>query len=487
MTILQSVELRGAQRPRVCSVPPYRTSSGVEAVELAASAGLVLDPWQAFILEDALGERADGKWSAFEVAAIVPRQNGKGGITEARELAGLFLFGERLILHSAHEFKTAAEAFLRVKALVDNTDDLRRRVARVRTGTGTESIELLNGARLRFVARSKGSGRGFTGDCVILDEAYALTDEEMAALMPTLSARPNAQIWYTSTPPTDSAALLLRLRRRGEAGAGDLAYFDFGAAGQADEIDLDDRRVWAATNPALGIRISEETIAREREVLSDEDFARERLGVWPRNAAGGVIDPKQWADAGDPESKRAGDVAVAVDIAPDRDRAWVAVYGLRGDGLGHVQLVDDRPGTDWIIGRVVELRAALDPLAFAMGRGTGASLETDLAKVGITRSEDPDEPKRGDLVVANASDMAAACGQLIDAVRQGVLRHVPQPALDAAVAGAKTRQTGDTIAWSRKDTGGAVGPLVAVTLARWAFVSRAHLVTADYDVLDSVF
>ena len=64
--------------------------------------GLHLDPWQQLVLEGACGERADGKWSAFEVAVISPRQNGKNGILEAREIAGLCLFGEQLILHSAH-------------------------------------------------------------------------------------------------------------------------------------------------------------------------------------------------------------------------------------------------------------------------------------------------------------------------------------------------------------------------------------------------
>ena len=84
----------------------------------------------------------------------MPRQNGKGAILEAIELAGLFLFGEQLILHSAHEFKTAQEAFRRVLQLVENTDHLRKRVARVRTSHGEEGIELTTGARLRFVARS---------------------------------------------------------------------------------------------------------------------------------------------------------------------------------------------------------------------------------------------------------------------------------------------------------------------------------------------
>jgi hypothetical protein len=47
---------------------------------------------------------------------IVSRQNGKGAILEARELAGLFQFGEELILHSAHEYRTAMEAFRRILA-----------------------------------------------------------------------------------------------------------------------------------------------------------------------------------------------------------------------------------------------------------------------------------------------------------------------------------------------------------------------------------
>jgi hypothetical protein len=66
--------LLGDQRPRIESVPPRLSSAGLEAVELAASAGIDLDPWQAHVLEQSLGERRDGKWAAFEVGLIVSRQ-----------------------------------------------------------------------------------------------------------------------------------------------------------------------------------------------------------------------------------------------------------------------------------------------------------------------------------------------------------------------------------------------------------------------------
>jgi hypothetical protein len=95
-----------------------------------------------FALDGALGVRADGKWSAFEVGLVVSRQNGKGGILEARELLGLFELGERLIVHSAHQFDTSMEAFLRMEQLLEEGG----LIGEVRTRGG--------------VSRSHGSARG---------------------------------------------------------------------------------------------------------------------------------------------------------------------------------------------------------------------------------------------------------------------------------------------------------------------------------------
>src|SRR6266496_417050 len=117
--------LLGDQRPRLCSVPPCVSSEGGRVADLAEAAGLVLDDWERWVLEEGLGRCAGDQWAAFEKALIVSRQNGKGAVLEALELAALFLddFGVDLILHSAHEFKTAAEAFRRVRARGLRGDD----------------------------------------------------------------------------------------------------------------------------------------------------------------------------------------------------------------------------------------------------------------------------------------------------------------------------------------------------------------------------
>jgi phage terminase large subunit-like protein len=189
VSVLAEPDLMGVQTPRLFTAPPTCLSSaGQEAAELAAYAGLPLFPWQQHVLDVGLRERPDGQWSAFEVAVNVPRQNGKGGVIEARELAGLFLLKERLIIHSAHEFKTARVAFQRIQSLILGCPDLRKRVKRMLCNTTETSITLVTGECLQFIARSGGSGRGWTGDCNILDEDMILGDDAMGALMPTMSA-----------------------------------------------------------------------------------------------------------------------------------------------------------------------------------------------------------------------------------------------------------------------------------------------------------
>jgi len=441
------------QRPRVESIPDYVSSAGEEAVEFCDSIGLHLDPWQRHVITHALGERRDGRYAAFEVGLIVPRQNGKGAVLEARELAGLFLLDEQLILHSAHEFKTAQEGFRRTLAHVQNNRELEKRVARVRTSHGEEGIELKSGARLRFVARSTGSGRGFSGDCVILDEAYNLASEGMSALLPTLSARPNPQIWYTSSAGMTTSDQLRKVRERGIAGESKrLAYFEWSAP---SEVDLDDRNAWAQANPALGIRITEEFIESERDAMDDLGFSRERLGLWFDPAAQMVIDGKKWRELADPSSKISGPVVFAVDATPERSGAAIAVAGRREDGLGHVEVIDARSGTGWVVRRLVDLVARHRPRAVILERASAAgSWIPALQDAGI------------DPVLAGARDMAQACGALYeDVTENAALRHLDQHPLNAALIGARKRTLADSWAWHRRDSSVDISPLVAVTLA----------------------
>jgi hypothetical protein len=525
----------GALKPRVETHPDYVFSYAAEGAELMARAGRPLDQWQIDGLELMLAVREDGKWACFEHCEWVPRQNGKGGILEARALTGFFLLGEELIMWSAHEYKTAMEAFRRVKALiralgvqldtVGNLYDVGGILVKVNNTNGEECFERLDtGARIKFIARSKGSGRGFSGDVNIIDEAFAYTPEQHAALLYTLSARANPQIIYTSSPPLngESGEIMFDLRYRGdptvEREPSDepwqqdpgLGYRDWGLGGDLEflrGVDLDDLANWAAANPALGIRITHETVARERRstIGTPKEFARERCGIWPRRvgAGGGALDPTAWVAMLDPLSKRSGVVALAIDVTPMQDHGSIGLYGLRDDGLEHMQLVDYREGTDWIPARAAELKAALDPICFVIDEKNGAfALLADLAEVGIVPPENPEEPRRGDVLVLGTAEASAAVGQFLIGYR-GVTaqpdigreaepskyRHIGQSPLDAAIKNVKTRPIGDggQIAWGRRLSDVDIGPVVVVTDARYGFRAWLELVTATADPLAGIW
>ena len=454
--------LEGDQRPRIASIPPSSWSEGERVAALARAVGLHLDDWEEWVLDQGLGRNDDRKWSAFEKALIVSRQNGKGAVLEALELAALFLddFGTELILHSAHEFKTASEAFRRIQGRIDNHPLFRRRVKQVYLQRGAESIELRNGKRLRFVARSSGSGRGFSADLVILDEAYELGDAAMAALLPTLSARPNPQIWYTSTAGLPTSTQLGRVRERGLRGDDpSLAFFEWSV--DPGDYDPADPACWAQANPGLGIRITPEYIAKERAALAPEEFARERLGVgtYPADLAGWAVIPQgAWESLADPGSEPAGPLTFAVTVDGRQGRRGaVGVAGLRADGLLHAELADYRPGTAWIVPRVTEMYERHGGQVVIDAAGYEGSLVLPLEQAGVPVTK------------PTARDVAAAFGQFFDAVTDGKsLRHLGQPELDAAVASAATRDVGDAgKTWGRRAAAGDISPLVAVTLAAW--------------------
>jgi hypothetical protein len=459
-TSLPSV-LLGAQRPRVSHHPAFSTSAGVEAVELAASAGLILDDWQRHVLQVALGERPDGKWSAFEVAVVVSRQNGKGSIIEARELAGLFLFDEKLILHSAHEFKTAQEAFRRVLSLVQNTPDLDRLVSRVRTSHGEEGIELRTGARLRFVARSTGSGRGFSGDVVILDEAYHLGSQAMGAMLPTLATRPNPQVWYTSSAGTEDSEVLATVRERGLAGKpGRLAYLEWSAP---DDADLDDRQAWAQANPSLGVPghgIGEEFIEAERGALPEVEFRRERLSIWSDSRREAAIDRTLWGRLVDTACATRSPVAFSPTINPERTKGAITAAILREDGKVQIEVIDYQAGTSWMLDRLEALNADWKPVGVALNPAAPeGSLITALQQRGI-------EP-----VLLSGRAEAQACGAFYDALTSDKIRHGNQAAMNIAVENAVKRDLGDSWVWHRRSATD-IGPVNGATYAH-------HLVTSS--------
>jgi phage terminase large subunit-like protein len=211
---------------------------------------------------------------------------GKSEVAIARILGGLFLFGEPLVIYSAHEFVTAMEMMRRTEALIANSD-LGSEIKRVIRSHGEEGIELRSGARVKFKTRTKVGGRGLSGSCVIRDEAMILSEESIGALMFTVAAQPNPQVWFLGSAVDQAiqpeGRVFASVRQNGIDGTDPrLCYLEWSAEDDDDHSDL---RTWAKAVPGMGHRISAEHIAAEYRSLrhSPKTFLTERLriGDWP--------------------------------------------------------------------------------------------------------------------------------------------------------------------------------------------------------------
>ena len=462
----------GAQRPRVSHVPEYVTSAGDVAIELALLAGLELDDWQQYVLRESLGERADGKWAAPTVGLVVGRQNGKGSILEARELAGLFLLDERLIVHTAHRQKIATNHFRRVRDLIRGVPDFNSRVAKISEGKGSEAIELKDGRRIEFATRMSGNARGLTADLLVYDEAMFLSETDRSGIAPTMAARSmdgNVQSWYVGSAvdqqdQAQDGVPFAQVRLSGIAGADGVAWFEWSAEGDDPDKVTEEMRcdphAWAQANPGLGIRIAAEWIEHERTVeMGPRGFAVERLSIgdWPDPSpeAGRVISSEAWAAVACRDESKwiVGPKTFALDVNPDRTRATIDVAGQRQDELWHVAVVERHRRTDWIVNYCKGLKGRL----VVDKRGPAANLIPELIEAGV------------EVIEADTGDYAKACSGFFDAVANQTLRYpAPQPELDDAVADARTQPMGDAWKWSRKNSTSAdITPLVAGTLALW--------------------
>jgi hypothetical protein len=450
--------------------PRARQSDAADAAFLATRYGLEPDPWQFLVLKSWLGVRADGQWASRRCGLAVPRQNGKNGIIEIRELFGMVVLGEKF-LHTAHEVKTARKAFIRLCSFFENPHfpELMALVSEIRKTNGQEAIILRNGGSCEFVARSKGSARGFTVDVLVMDEAQELGEDAIEALLPTISASPsgNPQQIFTGTPPGPKAngEIFTRVRsdgllRKDKA----LSWHEWSCLPDAD---LDDLKNVAKTNPALGIRLHLDVVLAERGTLSDSGFGRERLGMWDEVSAARVIGSVTWSNVADVSSVPSSEFALAVGVNPDRSSAAVGFAGLRSDGLWHFEMDEQRTGVGWVAGYIVQkLRDNPGKIRAVVVNGSSP------AKTVV----DDLLAKKVKTTVLNANEVAEAFGKFYDAVSEGTVRHTDQPQVSAALSVARKRDLAGGSAWSQKHSTSDITPIEACTFALWgAQVDRTRL------------
>ena len=513
----------GATAPAVLYRPPWQSSVGRDVVKLAASAGLVLDLWQALALEEMLGRTtADpwapgSRWATPEVGLICPRQNGKDAILEALSLAALFLWHQSFV-HTAHRMSATDKAFARLQKLILQSPHLRKRLLQpvrgrgITTGMNNKGIHLQDGTEAGYVARSGSQGRGFTVPILILNEAWDLTAEDITAQQPAQTTIPDPLMVYASSAPDQAvhpnAEVLAGLRVRALAGGDpDLAWIEWsadphgkpGVGGRgpyrgSDPIERaaverrHDEAAYARANPAYGIVRPDGTQGPSaaylhrtaRGPMPPRSYDVEHLGIgdWPvpEDDEWSVITEDQWGDLLDEESQLAGRLVLCPDITVDGTAAAVGVAGRRADQLAHVEVADDRPGVSWILPKIRKIRAE-QPLAAAVldPQGRAGELLQPLITAGfeVAKPGERVKPGKTPLYLMTAREVAQAHGAFVTGATNTptTFRHIGQRSIADALSGATDRDLADAKAWARKGTSVNIAPVIAVTNALWALTA----------------
>lgn len=435
--------------------------------------GKTLDSVQRLAVELMMAETADGRWAARTTGRAEPRQNGKGDEIEVVEAWGLLQRGE-WIVHTAHEIPTAKSAHLRLVGFLEGHRDLRRKIAQVRYANGDQSVAMTSGAIIVYRTRTAGGGRGLDDiSRIVVDEAQLAQPEQLASSLPILAANPNPQTNFAGSAGIDGRSdwwWQLRVRALSDD-PGEFAWLEHSAERItlsrdggviSDASESEDREAWAQANPALGSRIEEEYLAEELKVLGPALFAREHLCIWDPYPGdeGGFLPFESWQGLKiDPPEEM---TRVCYGLAVTEHTAAIASAGRLESGDLYVDTVEERDGTDWIIEWVADLhKRKKTPIRINPAAPEGA-FRRPLEEAGVKVAE------------VGARQYQQACGEILDCMKNGTIRHLGQTSLDRAIRAVQRRDVGKEGGWVWADpaSGVELAPLKAATLALSGVTAR---------------
>ena len=438
--------------------------------------GVDLYPWELLVLDSWCARDGRDRPAYVSCGLSVPRQNGKNAILEAYELYMLAVCGAH-ILHTAHRVKTAKKSFQRlVRYFTDRRHpEVLSMVSNIRYTNGEEAIHLSNGGSIEFSARSRAGTRGFDDiQVVIFDEAQDLQDDQLNAIMFTLSASSTGdrQMVYTGTPPDPSSPGTVFRRNRASSIANPpkrSVWQEWGIEGLPPRGSTFTDLVESVyeSNPSMGYVLDIEYTESEFESADLLGFAVERLGYWtPESSAAAAIPRKVWESSAIDAIGDAyrGRMAFGVKFSPDGSTYALAGCKLGGGRAGGaaielVELGTTERGT-------AELARALHS---RRGRASAVAIDGMSGASALCDALASLKAPRGYVMRPRTGDVVSAAQGLVDGLKDGSVAHTRQDALDASALGSVRRPIGNRGGWGF-GAGDVSEPtaIEAASLALWA-------------------
>lgn len=407
----KSKRLLGATKPRLHT--PFLTGQNKlqDVKDLCTIVGIDLLPWQEYVLKDMLTVDKAGLWVRKTNLILVARQNGKTHLARMLILAHLIKWQTNVLIMSSNR-SMALDTFRQVTQLIETNDHLKGFVKQIRYANGTESIEMLSGARLDVVASTRDGSRGRTvNGLLFIDELREIDEEGYRAAMPTTRAHAGSHILLTSNAGDAFSKVLNDLRERAlDHPPKSFGFYEYSAP---QYCKINDRVAWAQANPALGYTITEEAIEEAISTSPIENTRTETLCQWIDSLSSpwphGVLEETSDSEL----AITPGALTMfGFDVSPSRRNASLVAGQIMPDGkiaIGILETFESQVAVD-------DLRIAASikgwadiyrPRMVLFDKYTTASIAERLANAGVVTQD------------CSGQQFYQACGDLLD----GLVNH----------------------------------------------------------------
>jgi phage terminase large subunit-like protein len=421
---------QGYPEPRLTTKTNDLPSKGHEMIEFCKEIGYPLLPWQEYVAIHAHKVKPDGRWAHPEVGLLIARQNGKSTFMALRILTGIYLWGEKLQVATAHKLTTSSEIFYKIDDIIQTNPKLASEFAKKFESKGSQEMRFLNGSRY-LVRANNSAARGIAApDTIHLDEVREYKDDEVwSSMRYTQMASKNPQVWIYSNAGDQHSVVLNKLRDRAMgamAGSDDpIAWFEWSAPpGTA----IDDFEAWRMANPSLGHTIHPDNL--RAAMNDDESIVRTELLCQWVNQINPAINPTNWAACANDKIKldREAETWMAIDLSPDRKAAALVASQQRGDKFVVALLqtwsnpvnLDDKQ----IANELAEWVRKYQTQTVAYSRQTSGAVAARLAPAGINTTP------------IDGAVYGQACDEMLSAITSGRLIHPNQDELNRQVLSA---------------------------------------------------
>jgi len=271
-------KLRGATKPRLSNIPLKGKSKVDDVIEIATILGEKLLPYQHHVLKDMLTVDKNDMWIRKLNLLLISRQNGKTFLARMLILTHLLKWNTDVLIMSSNR-SMALETFRQVANALEGNDHLKGMVKQIRHANGSESIEMLSGARMDVVAATRDGSRGRSiNGLLYIDEVREINTEAYRAAIPVTRAHSNSMTLLTSNAGDAFSEVLNDLRQRAlENPPKSFGFYEYSAP---QYCKITDRSGWVQANPALGYTITEEALEEAVATSPIENTRTELLCQW---------------------------------------------------------------------------------------------------------------------------------------------------------------------------------------------------------------